>query len=150
MQGGFSHNMIPAEASITGTVRTFSPAAQDIIESRLREMAQHVTAAHGLQAEVSYLRYYPATVNHAGAAQLALDALREAGMPAEQARQPALTSEDFAFMLQARAGAYLWIGSAPSQPLHHSSYDFNDALIPHGIQTLTAIARHALRAEFPC
>jgi amidohydrolase len=150
MQGGFSHNMIPAEASITGTVRTFSPAAQDIIESRLREMAQHVTAAHGLQAEVSYLRYYPATVNHAGAAQLALDALREAGIPADQARQPALTSEDFAFMLQARTGAYLWIGSAPSQPLHHSSYDFNDALIPHGIQTLTAIARHALRAEFPC
>ena len=150
MQGGFSHNMIPAEASITGTVRTFSPAAQDIIESRLREMAQHVTAAHGLQAEVSYLRYYPATVNHAGAAQVALDALREAGIPAEQARQPALTSEDFAFMLQAKPGAYLWVGSAPSQPLHHSSYDFNDALIPHGIQTLTAIARHALRAEFPC
>jgi amidohydrolase len=149
MQGGFSHNMIPAEASITGTVRTFSPAAQDIIETRLREMAQHVTAAHGLQAEVSYLRYYPATVNDTDAAQLALEALDAAGMPAQQAKQPALTSEDFAFMLQARPGAYLWLGSAPSQPLHHSSYDFNDAVIPHGIQALTAIARHALRAEFP-
>ncbi|WP_211282943.1 M20 aminoacylase family protein [Pantoea rwandensis] len=150
MQGGFSHNMIPAEASITGTVRTFSPAAQDIIEHRLREMAQHVTAAHGLKAEVSYLRYYPATVNHAAAAQVALDALLAAGMTAQPAKQPALTSEDFAFMLQAKPGAYLWLGSAPSQPLHHSAYDFNDALIPHGIQALTAIARHALRAEFPC
>ena len=149
MQGGFSHNMIPAEASITGTVRTFSPAAQDTIESRLREMAQHVTAAHGLQAEVSYLRYYPATVNHAGAAQQALAALHAAGMSVQQAKQPALTSEDFAFMLQAKTGAYLWIGSAPSQPLHHSAYDFNDSLIPHGIQALTAIARHGLRAEFP-
>jgi amidohydrolase len=150
MQGGFSHNMIPAEASITGTVRTFSPAAQDIIEARLRAMAQHVTAAHGLHAEVNYLRYYPATVNSAPEAQLALTAVQQAGMTAQQARQPALTSEDFAFMLQAKAGAYLWIGSAPSQPLHHSAYDFNDALIPHGIQALTAIARHALRTEFPC
>ncbi|YCH32250.1 M20 family metallopeptidase [Erwinia sp. D4-22] len=150
IQGGFSHNMIPAEASITGTVRTFSLAAQDIIEARLREMAQHVTAAHGLHAEVSYLRYYPATLNSAPEAQLALEAVKQAGMIAQQARQPALTSEDFAFMLQAKPGAYLWIGSAPSQPLHHSAYDFNDALIPHGIQALTAIARHALHAEFPC
>ncbi|MDO6409794.1 M20 aminoacylase family protein [Pantoea phytobeneficialis] len=150
MQGGFSHNMIPAEASITGTVRTFSPAAQDIIESRLRAMAQHVSAAHGLHAEVNYLRYYPATVNSAPEAQLALTAVQQAGMTASEARQPALTSEDFAFMLQAKPGAYLWIGSAPSQPLHHSAYDFNDALIPQGIQALTAIARHALRTEFPC
>ena len=150
MQGGFSHNMIPAEASITGTVRTFSAAAQDTLEQRLRAMAQHISAAHGLQAEVNYLRYYPATVNHAAAAQLALEALIQADVPAQQAAQPALTSEDFAFMLQARPGAYLWIGSAPSQPLHHSAYDFNDALIPHGIQAFTAIARAALRAEFPC
>lgn len=150
MQGGFSHNMIPAEASITGTVRTFSPAAQDTIEHRLREMAQHVTAAHGLQAEVTYLRYYPATVNDPAMAQLALNALAQAGIQAQLAKQPALTSEDFAFMLQACPGAYLWIGSAPSQPLHHSTYDFNDALIPHGIQTLMALARHALGAEFPC
>lgn len=149
MQGGFSHNMIPAEASITGTVRTFSPAAQDIIETRLREMAQHVTAAHGLTAQVNYLRYYPATVNSAAEAQLALAAVQQAGMTAQEASQPALTSEDFAFMLQAKPGAYLWIGSAPSQPLHHSAYDFNDALIPHGIRALTAVARHALRAEFP-
>ncbi|SUB16147.1 Uncharacterized hydrolase YxeP [Pantoea agglomerans] len=69
MQGGFSHNMIPAEANITGTVRTFSPAAQATIESRLRQMAEHITAAHGLHAEVSYLRYYPATLNSAAAAQ---------------------------------------------------------------------------------
>lgn len=150
MQGGFSHNMIPAEASITGTVCTFSPAAQDIIETRLREMAQHITAAHGLHAEVNYLRYYPATVNSAPEAQLALTAVQQAGMTAYEAKQPALTSEDFAFMLQEKPGAYLWIGSAPSQPLHHSTYDFNDALIPYGIQALTAIACHALGTAFPC
>ncbi|MEO3956541.1 peptidase dimerization domain-containing protein, partial [Chromobacterium piscinae] len=93
IQGGFSHNMIPAEASITGTVRTFSPTAQDTLEARLREMARHVTAAHGLQAEVSYLRYYPATVNSEAEVNLALAALSEAGFSAGVARQPALTSE---------------------------------------------------------
>lgn len=144
IQGGFSHNMIPAEASITGTVRTFSPTAQDTLEARLREMARHVTAAHGLQAEVNYLRYYPATINSEAEAKLAVEALSEAGFNARVARQPALTSEDFAFMLQAKPGAYLWIGSAPSRPLHHSAYDFNDELIPYGVRALSALARRAL------
>lgn len=150
MQGGFSHNMIPAEASITGTVRTFSPAAQDTIEARLRQMAEHVTAAHGLHAEVSYQRYYPATVNSATEAQFCLAALTQAGILADTAARPALTSEDFAFMLQARPGAYLWLGSAPCKPLHHAAYDFNDALIPYGVNVFVALVRQALAEKFPC
>ncbi|MBN9930762.1 amidohydrolase [Pantoea agglomerans] len=150
MQGGFSHNMIPAEANITGTVRTFSPAAQATIEARLRQMAEHITAAHGLLAEVSYLRYYPATLNSAAEAQFCLQALKQAGITAEAAPQPALTSEDFAFMLQARPGAYLWLGSAPCKPLHHAAYDFNDALIPHGVNVFVTLIRQALAEKFPC
>lgn len=150
MQGGFSHNMIPAEANITGTVRTFSPAAQATIEARLRQMAEHITAAHGLHAEVSYLRYYPATLNSAAEAQFSLQALTQAGITAEAAPQPALTSEDFAFMLQARPGAYLWLGSAPCKPLHHAAYDFNDALIPHGVNVFVTLIRQALAEKFPC
>ncbi|MFP3521577.1 M20 aminoacylase family protein [Pantoea sp. SIMBA_072] len=150
MQGGFSHNMIPAEANITGTVRTFSPAAQATIEARLRQMAEHITAAHGLHAEVSYLRYYPATLNSAAEAQFCLQALTQAGIKAEAAPQPALTSEDFAFMLQARPGAYLWLGSAPCKPLHHAAYDFNDALIPHGVNVFVTLIRQALAEKFPC
>ncbi|MGC0925823.1 M20 aminoacylase family protein [Pantoea agglomerans] len=150
MQGGFSHNMIPAEANITGTVRTFSPAAQAAIEARLRQMAEHITAAHGLHAEVSYLRYYPATLNSNAEAQFCLQALTQAGIKAEAAPQPALTSEDFAFMLQARPGAYLWLGSAPCKPLHHAAYDFNDALIPHGVNVFVTLIRQALAEKFPC
>ncbi|MGC0848951.1 M20 aminoacylase family protein [Pantoea agglomerans] len=150
MQGGFSHNMIPAEANITGTVRTFSPVAQATIEARLRQMAEHITAAHGLHAEVSYLRYYPATLNSAAEAQFCLQALTQAGITAEAAPQPALTSEDFAFMLQARPGAYLWLGSAPCKPLHHAAYDFNDALIPHGVNVFVTLIRQALAEKFPC
>lgn len=150
MQGGFSHNMIPAEANITGTVRTFSPAAQATIEARLRQMAEHITAAHGLHAEVSYLRYYPATLNSNAEAQFCLQALTQAGIKAEAAPQPALTSEDFAFMLQARPGAYLWLGSAPCKPLHHAAYDFNDVLIPHGVNVFVTLIRQALAEKFPC
>lgn len=150
MEGGFSHNMIPAEANITGTVRTFSPTAQATIEARLRQMAEHVTAAHGLHAEVRYLRYYPATLNSPDEAQFCLQALKQAGIAAEIAPQPALTSEDFAFMLQARPGAYLWLGSAPCRPLHHAAYDFNDALIPHGINVFVTLIRQALAEKFPC
>lgn len=150
MQGGFSHNMIPAEANITGTVRTFSPAAQATIEARLRQMAEHITAAHGLHAEVSYLRYYPATLNSNAEAQFCLQALTQAGIKAEAAPQPALTSEDFAFMLQARPGAYLWLGSAPCKPLHHAAYDFNDELIPHGVNVFVTLIRQALAEKFPC
>ncbi|MDF9911023.1 UNVERIFIED_ORG: hippurate hydrolase [Pantoea brenneri] len=150
MQGGFSHNMIPAEANITGTVRTFSPAAQATIEARLRQMAEHITAAHGLHAEVSYLRYYPATLNSNAEAQFCLQALTQAGIKAEAAPQPALTSEDFAFMLQVRPGAYLWLGSAPCKPLHHAAYDFNDALIPHGVNVFVTLIRQALAEKFPC
>lgn len=150
MQGGFSHNMIPAEANITGTVRTFSPAAQATIEARLRQMAEHITAAHGLHAEVSYLRYYPATLNSTAEAQFCLQALTQASITAEAAPQPALTSEDFAFMLQARPGAYLWLGSAPCKPLHHAAYDFNDALIPHGVNVFVTLIRQALAEKFPC
>ncbi|WP_192034066.1 M20 aminoacylase family protein [Pantoea agglomerans] len=150
MQGGFSHNMIPAEANITGTVRTFSPAAQATIEARLRQMAEHITAAHGLHAEVSYLRYYPATLNSNAEAQFCLQALTQAGITTEAAPQPALTSEDFAFMLQARPGAYLWLGSAPCKPLHHAAYDFNDALIPHGVNVFVTLIRQALAEKFPC
>lgn len=150
MEGGFSHNMIPAEANITGTVRTFSPTAQATIEARLRQMAEHVTAAHGLHAEVRYLRYYPATLNSPDEAQFCLQALKQAGIAAEIAPQPALTSEDFAFMLQARPGAYLWLGSAPCRPLHHAAYDFNDALIPHGVNVFVTLIRQALAEKFPC
>ncbi|WKV51581.1 amidohydrolase [Dickeya fangzhongdai] len=143
IQGGSSHNMIPAQATVTGTVRTFNPAVQDRLEQRLREVAHHVTAAHGLQAEVTYLRYYPATINGEAQAHLALEAAQAAGLSASLAPQPALTSEDFAFMLQARPGAYAWLGAGDSYPLHHPQYDFNDALIPYGVRWLSQVARRA-------
>ncbi|WP_321187668.1 M20 aminoacylase family protein [Erwinia aphidicola] len=147
INGGFSHNMIPAQATLSGTVRSFDSAVQDRIEQRMRELAQHVTAAHGLTASVQYDRYYPATINGAEQAATALRAAARAGLAHAEAPKPALTSEDFSFMLQAKPGAYLWLGSADSRPLHHSEYDFNDALIPFGIRWYCALVQETLGPE---
>lgn len=147
INGGFSHNMIPAQATLSGTVRSFDSAVQDRIEQRMRELAQHVTAAHGLTAAVQYDRYYPATINGAEQAATALRAAASAGLAHAEAPKPALTSEDFSFMLQAKPGAYLWLGSADSRPLHHSEYDFNDALIPFGIRWYCALVQETLGPE---
>ncbi|WP_369790696.1 M20 aminoacylase family protein [Rouxiella sp. WC2420] len=151
VQGGFSHNMIPAEAKITGTVRSFDLRAQDIIEASLRRIAEHVPAAHGLDADVKYHRYYPATINTPAEAEVALKAARAAGLDASVAPKPALTSEDFSFMLQEKPGAYLWLGQGdgsakPLAPLHHPRYDFNDNIITHGVRWFAEVVRCQLGA----
>lgn len=147
IQGGFSHNMIPAKAEITGTVRTLNPTVQDRIEARVRQLAEHVTAAHGLSADVKYTRYYPATINSPAEAELAIKAAEDAGFLTTVAPYSAMTSEDFAFMLQEKPGAYVWLGSGPSFPLHHSKFDFNDDLIPLGIRWFTHIVQRELGPE---
>ena len=151
IEGGHSHNVLPAEVRITGTVRSFDAASQDRIEAALRDVAAGVALGHGVQAEVNYLRYYPATVNTAPEAALALQAAQAIGLQASVAPRPAFTSEDFAFMLQRRPGAYLWLGqgrvagdSRLSHPLHHPHYDFNDEALPLGVRWFTAVAERAL------
>ena len=136
LHGGSSHNMIPSEASITGTVRTFSLQARDTLEQQLRLKTEHICAAYGLKAQVQYNRYYPATCNSAREVELALKAAAQAGLKASHAEYPALTSEDFSFMLQQKPGAYVWLGSGPSFPLHHPEFDFNDDVLPYGVQFL--------------
>jgi amidohydrolase len=147
ISGGSSHNVLPAEASITGTVRSFDAQAQDRIEAALRDAVAGIALAHGVEADVSYHRYYPATVNTEAEARLALQAAEAAGLQAALAPRPAFTSEDFAFMLRQRPGAYLWLGQGGGErPLHHPCYDFNDDALPHGVRWFCAVAELALAA----
>jgi len=128
-------------------VRTFDPAVQDRIEQSLRAMCEGVARSAEVRIEVEYDRYYPATINDADAARSALAAAREVSDDAAEAPDPAFTSEDFAFMLQARPGAYLWLGqNSPGHvaPLHHPHYDFNDAVTATGIGLFVAIVRSEL------
>jgi amidohydrolase len=154
--GGSSHNVLPAEAAITGTVRSFEAAVQDRIEAALRDAAAGIALAHGVQAEVTYKRYYPATVNSEAAARLALEAATAAGLVASVAPRPAFTSEDFAFMLRERPGAYLWLGQGRAEPveggersLHHPCYDFNDDALPYGVRWFCAVVEQSLAAVTP-
>jgi len=154
MAGGVSHNVLPAEAAVTGTVRSFDVAVQDRIEAALRDAAAGVALAHGIDVEVDYRRYYPATVNTAAEAEIALNAAEAAGMRASVAPRPALTSEDFAFLLQKRPGAYLWLGQGrvaseghTEPPLHHPAYDFNDDALPYGVRWFCSVAERALAPE---
>lgn len=150
ISGGQSHNVLPSAVELTGTVRSFDSAVQDAIEAAIRQIAQGVGQASGTRIEVDYVRYYPATVNTPAEAALALRAASQAGLQAEEAPLPAFTSEDFAFMLQTRPGAYLWLGQAAQvaatapAPLHHPSYDFNDDAMALGIRWFTAVTQLAL------
>ncbi len=141
IQGGHAHNVLPAAVTLGGTVRSFDPAVQDTIEAALRQIVAGVALASGTEAAITYDRYYPATINDEDAAE---EALRIAASvcTAVRAPEPAFTSEDFAFMLQACKGAYLWLGQGgASAPLHHPHYDFNDDIIPTGISLLCALAQ---------
>ncbi|MDR7295495.1 hippurate hydrolase [Pelomonas aquatica] len=145
LEGGQSHNVLPAEARITGTVRSFDAAVQDRIEAALRDAAAGVALSHGLEVDVIYTRYYPPTINTPPEAALALAAAADAGLQATEAPRPAFTSEDFAFMLRERPGAYLWLGQGGERPLHHPCYDFNDEALPHGVRWFCAVVERVLR-----
>ena len=156
IEGGHSHNVLPAEVSLTGTVRTFDAATQDRIEAALRAAAEGVALGHGVTAEVQYVRYYPATVNSAAEAELALVAARAVGLDARLAPRPAFTSEDFAFLLRERPGAYLWLGQGRidagpdgERALHDPRYDFNDDALPLGVRWFCEVAERALKAVRP-
>jgi len=148
ISGGSSHNVLPATVRIVGTVRTFDPTVQDRIEESLRQVAEGVALASGASAAVTYHRYYPATINDAAAAAEALAAAASIG-PAELAPEPAFTSEDFGFMLQACQGAYIWLGQGRGDgdvPLHNPQYDFNDAVMATGIRLHVALVERYLSA----
>jgi amidohydrolase len=152
IEGGHAHNVLPAKVVVVGTVRSFNPQVQDRIEARLREVAAGVAASTGTHMTIDYLRYYPATINSAREADIALAAATAAGLDAAPAPAPAFTSEDFAFMLQARPGAYLWLGQARAnpgadgeRPLHHPGYDFNDDALPLGISWFVSLVEDQLR-----
>jgi hippurate hydrolase len=145
--GGHSHNVIPARVELMGTVRTFDGAVQDVIEAAIHDIAAGVALASGTRIEVAYHRYYPATINDAGAAADALAAARAVCADVAEAPEPAFTSEDFSFMLQAVPGAYLWLGQGRGDAppaLHHPRYDFNDDVMATGIAWFTALAEQLL------
>lgn len=146
IEGGNSHNVLPDKVKVIGTVRTFDPDVQDTIESSLRRVVEGVALSSDTSINIDYIRYYPATINNAEAAKDAL-AIASKVTTVEEALQPAFTSEDFGFMLQACEGAYIWLGQGTENnevPLHHPNYDFNDEIITTGIRLHVGLVEHHL------
>jgi amidohydrolase len=149
ISGGNTHNVMPPAVQLMGTVRSFEPAVQDVVEAELRRHVDATAWAHGLSATIKYDRYYPATRNHPDAARDALSVLG-AVATVEAARDPSFGSEDFAFMLEACPGAYIWLGvGAPGHrhPLHHPCYDFNDDALGIGVMAHVALAKAHLQPQ---
>jgi len=129
-------SVVPGKATIVGTVRTFNPDVQTMVEKRLTELCSAVALGFGASAQVHYERNYPPTINSADRANFAADVAESLVGPDQVVRdlEPSMGSEDFAFMLQTRPGAYLRIGQGGegSCMLHNSRYDFNDDILPLG------------------
>lgn len=110
----------------------------------MRRAAEGVGAMMGVRIEVDIVPGVSATINDAGAAALAAEAAHAAGLHLRSDLPPAMTGEDFGWMLQSCPGAYAWIGNGPGADLHNDGYDFNDAILPAAATYLASVARRAL------
>lgn len=144
VHAGATHNVIPAEATVGGTIRTFDGAVRDMVLRRLAEVAAGQAAAFGVEAALTFDPSCPATVNDPRATAFAADVAREVagGVVDDAPRQ--MGAEDFSFMLQARPGAYLFVGNGDSAGLHNPAYDFDDRAAPAGASFLARLVERAL------
>ena len=134
IQAGSADNVIPEGAFVGGTVRTFSPEVRDMVERRIGEIVAGSAAAYGVRAELDYERSYPTVVNAAEQVEKAAAVARGVSGAAavEITRPPEMGAEDFAYFLEARPGALLFIGQGGGAGVHHPEYDFNDEIAPVG------------------
>jgi len=150
IRGGSAYNVIPDELHIGGTVRSFRPQVQDLIERRIGEVARGAAVLNGAAAELNYRRGYPPTVNHAAEASFAADVAAEICGEAHVERNvaPSLGGDDFSYMLLARPGAMLWLGNGPGEGgclLHNARYDFNDSALPVGVSFFARLTERFLQ-----
>jgi amidohydrolase len=141
-------SVIPGKATIVGTVRTFNPEVQDMIERRLSDMCNAVALGFGATASVHYERIYPATINSELEAEFAASVADALVGPEHVVRDmdPSMGSEDFSFMLQVKPGAYLRLGQGGEGScfLHNSRYDFNDEVLPLGAALHAGLVEQAM------
>jgi hippurate hydrolase len=146
-QAGTANNIIPQSAWLNGTVRTLKPATRDMVEKRIHEVAAGVAEASGATARVEYRRGYPPTINHGAETDFAASIARKVAGDerVDVNAPPTMGSEDFSFMLEARPGAFIFIGNGDSATLHHPSYDFNDEVLPYGMSYWVELVETALK-----
>jgi hippurate hydrolase len=137
---GDAFNVIPEEAVLSGTCRSFLPDVRDLIESELKRIAANVALAFDATADIEFMRNYPPTINTVDETEIAADAARKVVAASEVSTtgEPKMGAEDFSYMLEERPGAYIWLGNGmPGEKgganVHTPQYDFNDDAIPYGV-----------------
>lgn len=130
---GNARNVIPQYAELKGTVRTMTAEVRDMVEQRVRDVVAGVAQLTGTRIELTYERGYPVLVNHMAETDVAIQVARDVAGEANVVPLPPLMgAEDFAYMLEKRPGAFVFIGNGDSAGLHHPAYDFNDEAIVYG------------------
>jgi hippurate hydrolase len=145
---GDAYNVIPETAEIAGTVRTLKKEMAQLARERIHTICDGIAAAHGASANIDYDANYPVTFNHAEETVFAGDiaAVIAGDVRVHRAMPPVMGGEDFSYMLEARPGAFIFIGNGDTAGLHHPGYDFNDEVIAHGVSYWVRLTETALAA----
>jgi hippurate hydrolase len=139
IHAGDAYNIIPDSVCIQGTVRTFLPETQSELPSSISRISEGVCNSFGATCELNYMKGYPATINSINESEIsekaAIDLVGREKI--ERNPIPSMVTEDFSYMLQAKPGCYVWLGTGPGNGtvgcmLHSSNYDFNDDVLPTG------------------
>lgn len=145
VHAGTASNVIPEEAMFCATIRCFTPEVRALLKRRIYEIVEGHALAYNVQAQIDYDWGYPATINHPQNAAFAAGVAAQISGPdavnANAGRE--MGSEDFSYMLEARAGAYLFMGIGPNAGLHHPAYNFNDEAAPIGASFFARLVEQA-------
>ena len=150
IHGGEALNVIPDDAVLRGTIRTFKPEIQDLVEAAIERLCAGIAATFGATIKVSYDRRYPPTVNSPAETELCRQAAGAVFGETQVRRDdiPSMAAEDFAYMLQVKPGCYVWLGNGPGTggcSLHNPHYDFNDEILPLGISYWVKLVETVLK-----
>ena len=137
INGGSAFNVIPDSVELRGTARALRPATRNKIEEAIRRITDQIATAYGVTADIGWRGGYPPTVNHSAESERAIAVAEQVVGAQNIMRNPpaSMGAEDFAYMLEARKGSYIWLGAGeavPGKMLHNTSYDFNDEILPIG------------------
>ena len=145
-QAGHTDNVIPQHAKLKGTARSLNPQVREILHKRINDVVEGTAQLYGATAKITYTNGYPVVVNHGKQTDFAAAIAQEISGKdkVDIDVPPVMGAEDFAFMLQERPGAFIFVGNGDSAGLHHPAYDFNDETIPVGTSYWVRLAETAL------
>jgi hippurate hydrolase len=147
IEGGTAPNQIAGRVTIRGTLRNHRAAVRDTIVASIERTCAGIATSFGVTVTPEITLGVGATVNHPAEAELARIAAEKLQAPVRRDLPPSMAAEDFAFYLQHRPGAFVWIGNGPLRDgaeLHGPHYDFNDAILPVASSWMAEVARTAL------